>query len=473
MRRDDSIAREMDDEAARFWRAASRRLAREINLGWWLAAWLPTAFCLVAFGMIAVLAARWAMPAAVPWAWGGIGLSIVAAGLAAWWRSRLRFESDASARVRLEDAYGLKTRLSAAAAGVGSWPTRPERPRDGWPVVWQWRRPLALVAFTAAMLLAAARVPIADADAVRRHTIEKPTDARVVESWMQQLQEEKLVDEKSVEAVDRKIAELMERPKETWYEHASLEAAGALKEQTAADLRDLAGNLAKAEQAAAALRALAESLPMEARERLAREFAAAALALEAGSFKPAGELAELLRDLRPADLARLTPEQWQALKARLAANRAALREALAACDGFDLGDVEGWCEECSGSKPCGECEGCKAGKACSKRCSTCGRCARPGRGGIDRGRGDAELTFGEQNDLGTKRTEKLNQTLDAARAAPDEVLAVVDGEHEVDTKAFSGPKAGGAVVGEGDGGSAVQVNTLLPAEQETVRRFFK
>jgi hypothetical protein len=473
MRRDDAVAREMDVEAGKFWRAASRRLAREINVGWWLAAWLPIAFCFAVAGMVAVLSARWRFPEAVGWVWLGIGLAIAAAAVAAWSLSRARFESDAAARVRLEDALGLRTRLSAAAAGVGAWPARPERSREGWPVVWQWRRPAALVAFTAVMLYAAARVPIADADAGRRHAIEKPTDARIVETWMEEVQQEKLVDEKSVEEVDRKIAELMERPKETWYEHASLEAAGALKEQTQADLRELAGNLAKAEQAAAALQSMVDSLPADLREALAREFAAAALALEAGSFKPAGELADLLRDLRPADLARLTPEQWRALKARLAANRAALREALANCEGFDLGDVEGWCEECSGCKPCGECEGCKAGKACQKRCTACGRSARPGRGGINRGRGDAALTFGERNDLGTKRTEKLSKELDAERAAPDEVLAVVDGEHEVDAKAYTGPRAGGAVAGEGDGGSAVQVNTLLPAEQATVRRFFQ
>lgn len=28
-------------EAASFWQAAVTRLAREINLGWWLAGWLP------------------------------------------------------------------------------------------------------------------------------------------------------------------------------------------------------------------------------------------------------------------------------------------------------------------------------------------------------------------------------------------------------------------------------------------------
>jgi hypothetical protein len=95
----------------------------------------------------------------------------------------------------------------------------------------------------------------------------------------------------------------------------------------------------------------------------------------------------------------------------------------------------------------------------------------PGDGGIERGRGDAELTLGAENDLGTKRKERVTQPLDPDRAAPDELLAVVEGEHEIDKEAYTGPQAGGTAK-KGDGGSAVQVDNLLPGEQAAVRRFF-
>lgn len=83
------------------------------------------------------------------------------------------------------------------------------------------------------------------------------------------------------------------------------------------------------------------------------------------------------------------------------------------------------------------------------------------------------MAFGERNDLGTRRTEKVQQEIDAERAAPDDVLAVVDGEHDVDESAYTGPQAGGGVASDGDGGSAVQVDSLLPAEQSAVKRFFE
>lgn len=456
-----------------YWRAATRRLARQINVGWWLSAWLPLAAVIGLAGMVALLYARWRTADAAEWVWGGIAAAFVAAGVAAWWRARGRFETEASARVRLEESLGLQARLTAASAGVGSWPARPSPTERTWPVAWRWQQPAGVVAFVSVMLALATWVPMAKAVATRKHVIEKPSDARMVEQWIDELRREEIVDERSADDVDRRIKELTERPAEEWYEHASLEAAGTLKEQTASEMRKMAENVAAAERAAAGLESLQASLPQPLRERLAKELAAAIQALELGTFRPAGDLSKLLEELRPVDLGQLSPEQLAALAKRLAANRQALMQALANCHGFDLGDVDGWCDACSGCKPCGECEGCKEGKACRRKCATCGRSGRPGRGGINRGRGDAEMSFGEKYDLGTKRTEKIDQPIDLERAAPDEVLAVVDGQHDVDESAYAGPKAGGGIASEGDGGVAVQVDSLLPAEQSAVKRFFE
>jgi hypothetical protein len=438
-RRGDAIDSELDREAGRFWQSAVRRLALEINIGWWLSTWLPLAAAIGLVGMVAMLYARWRAADAAAWVWAGIAATLAAAGAVAWWRARERFESTAAARVRLEEALGLKARLTAATAGVGAWPGPVPRQAMAWPVSWKWQRPAAVVGCLAALLVVAWRVPMAGAGAVRKHVIEKPTDARMVEQWIDELRREEIIDERSADEVGRKIKELTERPAEEWYEHASLEAAGTLKEQTAAQLREMAENAAAAAKAAAGLQSLEASLPAPLREALAKELAAAIQALELGELKPAGDLAKLLAELAPADLGQLAPEQFAALAKRLAANRQALREALANCEGFDLDDLEG----------------------------------RPGRGGIDRGRGDAELTFGEKNELGTKRTEKIEKPVDVERAAPDEVLAVVDGEHEIDETAYAGPRAGGGIASEGDGGSAVQVDSLLPAEQSAVKRFFQ
>ena len=445
--RRDAIAAEIDAESASFWQATATRLAREINLGWWLAGWLPWAVGVGLVGTFAILATR--LRGGSPgWVWTGIALLLGAAAIVAWQRNRHRFETTASARVRLEEALGLKARLTAASAGVGSWPDRPAVQALAWPVRWRWERPAVWGAVVAALLVIAARLPVADARSARKHAIERPTDARVVDSWLDELAREQAVDERSIERVRQRIAELMERPDEKWYEHASLEAAGTLKEQTAAELRELAENLAKAEQAAAKLREMTDAVPQKLREALAKDLKLAALALELGDFKPPADLAEMLRNLQGRDLGRLTPGECRGLCKKLSENRESLRKALAESPEFSWEDFAVLGD--------GEDEG---------------ENGRPGQGGLSRGRGDAELTLGAENDLGTKRKERVTQPLDPDRAAPDELLAVVEGEHEIDKEAYTGPQAGGTAK-KGNGGTAVQVDNLLPGEQAAVRRFF-
>ena len=79
----------------------------------------PTALAIGIAGTFALLWARWQALELVPFAWGAIGVALVLAAVAAWFQSRPRFESVASARVLLEERLGLHARLSSAAAGVG------------------------------------------------------------------------------------------------------------------------------------------------------------------------------------------------------------------------------------------------------------------------------------------------------------------------------------------------------------------
>ena len=118
---DTNLAR---DPSAAHWERRARLLAAEINAGWWLSSWLPTALVIGIAGTFALLWARWQAVELVPFAWGAIGVALVVAGVAAWFTSRPRFESVASARVLLEERLGLHARLSSAAAGVGDWPGR-------------------------------------------------------------------------------------------------------------------------------------------------------------------------------------------------------------------------------------------------------------------------------------------------------------------------------------------------------------
>lgn len=462
---DTNLAR--DPTGAAHWERRARLLAAEINAGWWLSSWLPTALVIGIAGTFALLWARWQAVELVPLAWGAIGVALILAGVAAWFRSRPRFESVASARVLLEERLGLHARLSSASAGIGDWPGRRIDLDGRWPVRVRATRPVMLLALVGAMLAAAMAIPVADAGAFRRRAIEAPADAEIVSQWIDELRREKAIDERSANAVQERIEEILERPRDAWYEHATLEAAGTLREQTAAELATLARNLAAAEQAAASL---AESPASSEKQRDSRALAAAARQLALGGMRPAGDAGEKLGKEAAEALADLSPEQLRELAAALRANRSKLKAALAKAANFDLAAL-GPESDCEGCKPCGTCKECREGKPCKK--GACAACSRAGRGGINRGPGEAPMRAGAEEDLGATRRELVTAPTDIERSAAGELLDVVDAEHAVDESIYTGPQAGGTIAPTADGGGPSRVDNLLPREQDAVRRFFK
>ncbi len=440
---------------SRFWQSASAALSRRINLGWWLERWTVWLMAAAITGSIAVLLVRWMQPDQLRWVWITLAVTLSLGGLIAWLVERRRFESPDAARVRLEDALGLKTRLSAAAVGVGEWPAEVEKIE--WPVHWRWQRPLGVLIFTIAMLLLSAWVPMSEGAAFKKRIIEKPSAVKDVEQWVQELRKEEAVEEKSAEEVDKKIADLLKRPAENWYEHGSLEAAGNLKEQTAAELRELAENLADGQRAASALQAMGDSVPQAVKDSLAAGLEQAASNLAAGGMKPNEQLLQQLQNMKPSDLKGMSKEQMQKLAEQLKKNSESLSKCLGNCEGFDP----------SGIPTAGKGDG-KEGKNGKDGDGD------PGTGGINRGRGDAEMFFKkDETNLATKKTETVPTELDVERAAPADVLAVTDGKHDVDKNAYQGAKQGGAIQNAGDGGSAVWQNSLMPAEREVLKRYFK
>lgn len=431
-----------------FWQSATRSLALRVNLGWWLERWMGWVLAAALMGAAAVLFVRWMPVVELRWVWATVGGVVLIGAVLAWLTVRRRFESAAAARVRLEDALNLKTRLSAAEAGVGEWPRPVER--IAWPVRWQWQRPLSVLGISALMLTIAAWVPISQRAVAKPRVIEKPTAVKDIEQWVQDLKQEKAAEEKSLEEVEKKIADMLKRPAENWYEHGSLEAADNLKEQTTEMLRQLADNLADAERAASALKAAGDSMPQEAKDAIGKELASAAQGLQTGGIKPNEQLLKQLQQAMgqcQGGKCELTKEQLAQLAKQLQANAKALAEALKNSPELKLGECLGNCL--------------KPGEG-------------PGKGGINRGPGTAPLSFNQdETNLDTKKLETLASQLDVKRLAPGDVLGVSDGKHDVDKNVPTGPQQGGAIQNTGDGGAAVWQNSLLPTEREALKRYFK
>ncbi len=448
------------DHRAAHWRWRTRMLALEINSAWWLDHFLVPVFLLGIVGAFSLLWVRTRRVDLLPAAWAGIALAALIAAIVSWMSARRRFESIESARVLLEDRLGLDARLSAAEAGVGEWPPIAAGTDLSWPVRIRAGRPLLHASLAAAMLAAGALVPVTDADAARSLPDRPPPDAEAVSRWVEEMREAKAVDEDAAADLSDRVAELLARPRDRWYEHSGLEAAAHLREQTAADIAALARDLAEAGSAA---EALAGGKRGEARDAAARRLAGAASRLASGGLRPSEATAAALATSGPEGIAELSPERLARLAEALAANRSALRQALQRAGAFDLGAF-------TPGEPCPECGAeCKSGKPCAKCGSRGGRDG--GRGDVTRGPGTAPMTLGAEGELGTRRSERVTAPLDVERGAAGELLEVVDGDEPVNEE-WAGPVDGGTAV-DGDGGGAVRVDDLAPRERATLRRYFK
>jgi len=293
------------------------------------------------------------------------------------------------------------------------------------------------------MLTLAARVPISQNEITKQRVIEKPSDVKQVEQWIENLRKEEATEEKSLEEVEKKIAEMLQRPSENWYEHGSLEAAGNLKDQMTEMLRELSENLADATRAALALQAAGDAMPQEAKDAFANELASALQGLRAGGIKPNEQLLKQLQKMAGTNgMGNLSKEQLQKLVQQMQQNALALQEALKNSPQLMLVMLAG--------------------------------CCAAGNGGIDRGPGTAPITFSQdETNLGTKKTEAVASQIDMNRIAPGDVLGVQNGRHEVNKNGDTGSKQGGGIQGAGDGGAAVWQNSLMPAEREALKKYFK
>ncbi|MDR2673381.1 MAG: hypothetical protein LBC18_00540, partial [Opitutaceae bacterium] len=251
--------------------------------------------------------------------------------------------------------------------------------------------------------------------------------------------------------------------------HSALEAADALRRQTEGAMDGLAGHF---DTAAGAMRALGDA---DARDALTDEqlretgarLDAALHGLRDGELAAGGALAEALRGLEgldPSQLKTLSPEAAAALGRRLAQAGRVVRgvkvKSAAGADG-----EKAWMPGDDGEEPDAVLllPGAAAGDALAL-----------GGGGVPtRGRGDAPLTFSDrESDVGPGRVQTVRND-DYSRAALGDRIGTGRGEHEIDPAAMQGLTDAGGVSGAAQGGEAVWVDRLTPAEREALKEFFK
>ncbi len=429
------------DDAPHFWTRAISGLAGRINRVLWLERFAPAAFAVSAAAAIAIYGLR-RLGEEPTWAWLLLGVCMTTAGAAAWWQTkRKRFTRD-DARVLLEYRLRLDSRLTAAELGLAPWPMWTPLPAEV--VRWRSRPVQGWLAAGLALVAAGVWLPVApeDGPVIRPH--EKPPALVQTEEWLENLAQLETVDPESVEPLAERAAELARQSPENQYTHSGLEAADALKEQTAAAMQGLAHALESAAGAMTSLEQSGAALTPEQLKAIGARLDAALRGVREGTLKISPELLKACEACAGAP-GSLTPEQAAQLKRGLSKAGQQIRGVIGA--------------EGAGAMIAGP--------------DALVMMPGAGRGGVDRGPGEAPLTFSETaSDVAPAKTETVAND-DRSRASLGDLLGTQTGEHDLDPAKVQGLGSAGAPAAAGAGGEAVWVNRLTPAERAALSSFFK
>lgn len=441
----------------------AQRLSRRINLAWFLQ-YFATPFLIVAsLGAIVTLGIRREFPA-VPAGWIAacvFGVLVIVAAIIYRIASK-RFESAETALVRIESVKNLNSSLSAANAGVRPWPKAPPNLSDSlnWHIPRVVFPPIAALAILVLGLL----IPINAKSTITPPPSRQPQAWSEIDSQLEKLAEDAMVDEDYLEETEKRLTQLRNQEEQDWFSHASLEATDSLKESNQSNIDNLQKDLAEAGDALEALTDAAGKLDSEQKRKLTEEFEQALEGMQNGAMKPNPDLLDKLSELDPNNLGKLTPEQMEALKK----NMEKLKESLDNADGGANGND--WDDQLLGEN--GECENgnCQGGNCPGGNCQGNGG-EGPGNGGIQRGPGhDPNVLKNQKDTLETGDLTSL-EAKDLSRSLPGDLLQLQDGKHTVDETSSKATSGGTATAGQG--GDRVWKESLAPAEQRALKKYFE
>ena len=437
------------------------------------------AIFLFVFGTI-VLAVRLAVPQYWPNVlWLAAGAVPVAA--VAWWLARQRQQS------RRETIAMLDNRLAAG----GLLMTLAERPDEEWvthlPTIQSlWKQalprifPKRFTSYLAMPLLfavAACFVPLREAkstpiapQAVAKNATEQ------LEQLKESLDEAQILKEEEKKEFEEEVAKLQEETQDTPLTHENWETVDALTERLQLRVDDAAAQASKFQEAVAQLAKAAggegQKLSPEAQEQLEKDVEEAieqlakkgASSAEIGPGKPGSgkkSLKDQLQSLMKDGKARLPsdPTERQELLDQL-------KEELEK-EKQKLSELRKKCKACSQCK--GKCEGECEGDGLSDQPGP-NKDDKPGRGGVTRGRGDAEMSYGDE---ANKNGVKFKETIlppGFADKPKDEIAGVqlIAPNEEPATAAAKGAQR--AI--DPSSGNATWNRKLSPKHRNVVRKFF-
>jgi len=438
------------------WLKGARSVARRINIGWWLDRLTPILIIVTLLSATVIICLRtfWTEQSGNPsWLWSGAGFMILLAAIAAFIIAKKRFIGEKEGLVRIEDQLRLNNALSSADRGVGHWPEFEKSKLQGSGLNWNWPILLVPFLFTIIIISGAIWMPILEVNAAAKLPPSEPSAWAQMEDWIDSLEEEELIEESGIEEVREKIEELRAQPEDEWFSHSSMEATDTLRDSLGRDIRNIAAEMGTLERDLNALQNHASQLSEASKEMLLKEYDEAMKNMALNSLGLNKELLKQLQGIDPKQLSQMqmgqmSKEQMDQLRKQMGKSC----DKLGSMDGLPkLGENEDFDQWLAGM--------------CNKPGTM------PGRGGINRGRGDAPLFFGDESDLKTNNIETIKNG-DLTNATPGDLLAVGETTHEIE-EVNTGPQKGGEVSSKGKGGEAVWRESLMPNEKALLKRYFK
>jgi hypothetical protein len=419
--------------------------------------------------------------------WLAVGVIPVTA--LAWWMSR-------SGRFTRRESVAL---LDESLRAGGLLMTLTEVPDAEWearlPQVEQlWRR--SMPRFRAERFANFVLPPLVFAIAVCFVPLRETEAARVVqntaaqqatqelESLLTALDETDVLEEEEKQTLKEEIAKLQEETETSPLTHEKWETVDALQQRMRLRLEEASMDASTAAQAAAMLASAAsgdgeqisaerlaelESEVLETLQKMSKNGA-----LQSASPALQDQLQRLIKSGQlkmPEDL-QSRQQTLDDLSEFLDQEAGKLSELRKQCQGGKCSkcggecDSEGNCKdgECNG----GECSSC--GKACSGGvCSSC-QGSRPGRGGISRGRADAELTWGDESDAAGTKFKETVLPPGMQDQPKEDVLGITKSAPQVEP-ATSQPRSA-ARDSDPTAGRETWDRTLRPRHRGVVRKFF-
>ncbi len=422
------------------------------------------------------------------WGMAGLGPAVCAAALVA----RGRVPAASAVRAMLDGksrAGGLL--MACEEVEVGSWrgrlpATAAVAVRLRGTKIW------ALLAAGAAFVLLGFAVPDSFAT-MRGQPLQVGNEVGKLHEQIETLKQEEIIDLDKATALQEKLDQIEanasgEDPVKTWeaLDHLESEAAKVAKE-AAEEAISQTEKLTKAQALAEGL--IKEFAKMDLKTATAAMKEMAEMAKQAAEDNKALEekLSEQLKEA--CENSSLTKEQLQEIAEALKECKGNISDMLSKLskaglidlDAVELAeklgdfDCEGLAdfleENCPGGLP-GDAAGDKPGGMSVAEAVAAWCNGRPGRGGINRGRGDAAMTWTEGTDAeGAKFKEQVLPPASLAALKDSKLVAISTGTPEAGKAGSDGGK--GALKGAAAGAGAAHTHTILPRHRGAVGRYFE